>query len=57
MSTTNLRKWLGKLKGVWADSSGLIPHSKEWVEYWYRVFMLNEHGDPRRQPAPCGASR
>jgi hypothetical protein len=45
----NLKRRLGKLNGVWTDSSGLIPHSTEWVEYWYRRIMLHETDDS--QPA------
>ena len=42
MRTSNLKRRIGKLDGVWTDSSGLLPNSTEWVEYWYRHFMLDD---------------
>jgi hypothetical protein len=45
---TNLQRRLEWLEAVLSvtDSTGLVPHSPEWVEYWYRRFILGEEGDP-----------
>jgi hypothetical protein len=31
---SNLRRRLEKLQGRLTDSTGCVPHSKEWSEYW-----------------------
>jgi hypothetical protein len=31
---TNLERRLGKLEARLVDSSGLVPHSALWLEYW-----------------------
>jgi hypothetical protein len=35
---TNLERRLGKLEARLVDSSGLVPHSALWLEYWKRWF-------------------
>ena len=44
----NLERRLQKIEAMLTvtDSTGLVPHSQEWVEFWYRRFILGEEGDP-----------
>jgi hypothetical protein len=35
---TNLQRRLGKLEAQLIDSSGLVPHTQKWLEYWQRWF-------------------
>ena len=38
---TNLQRRLKKLEALlFADQSGLVPHSKKWLEYWKRQVQL-----------------
>ena len=42
---TKLQRRLGKLEVRLLDSSGLVPHSPRWLEYWKHWF-----DDYRRDP-------
>jgi hypothetical protein len=46
---TNLRRRLGKLEAQLIDSSGLVPHSQRWLEYWER-WLERYSSDPDFQP-------
>jgi hypothetical protein len=46
---TNLRRRLGKLEAQPIDSSGLVPHTQRWLEYWQR-WLANWANDPRFRP-------
>jgi hypothetical protein len=49
---TNVQRRLRKLEGLLKDTSGLIPHTQKWLEYWDRqvyLFMMDE--------APKGQAR
>ncbi len=44
---SNLRRRLEKLQARLTDSTGLVPHSKEWSEYWEeRIDRLISGADP-----------
>jgi len=43
---TSFERRLRKVERVLTDSTGLVPGSQEWVEFWYRRFMLGEEGEP-----------
>jgi hypothetical protein len=42
---TNLQRRLGKLKAQLTDSSGLVPHTAPWLEYW-RNWLDRSANDP-----------
>jgi hypothetical protein len=44
---THLQRRLNKLEVLLTDSSGLVPHSKEWIEYWDRQYYLFLTGQDR----------
>ena len=56
---TNLQRRLRKLEGRFiTDSSGLIPQSPEWIEYWMReIAKLNTPEDPGGKYIPFEAAR
>ncbi len=33
---TKFRQRIRKLESQLTDANGLVPHSKEWFEHWYR---------------------
>lgn len=33
---TNVQRRLNKLETLLTDSTGLVPHSEKWLEYWQR---------------------
>jgi hypothetical protein len=41
---TNLRRRLKTLEGLMTDSTGLVPNSAEWFEYWRPMFHLQPIG-------------
>jgi hypothetical protein len=46
---TTLRRRLGKLEAQLIDGSGLVPHSRKWLEYWER-WLERYSSDPDFQP-------
>ena len=46
---TNLRRRLGKLEAELIDSSGLVPHTPRWLEYW-KHWLDRSVNDPTFQP-------
>ena len=46
---TNLQRRLGKLESRLLDSSGLVPHTQKWLEYWKR-WLDNWTNDPNFRP-------
>jgi len=47
---TNLQRRLVRLEALLTDSTGLVPHSEEWLDYWRRwLFKRNE--DPNSRPS------
>jgi len=36
MLVTNLQRRLNKLEARLTDSSGLVPYSEKWLDYWQR---------------------
>jgi hypothetical protein len=36
----NVSRRLKKLEGLFKDTSGLIPHTQKWLEYWGRQVCL-----------------
>jgi len=40
----NLRRRLKKLEGLLTDSTGLVPHSTKWFEYWRNKLDLHTKG-------------
>jgi len=51
---SNLRRRLQKLEARLTDSSGLVPHSQAWRDYWFpridRIFSGQEPGPPGGVP-------
>ena len=48
---TNLERRLKKIEAYMTDTSGLVPHSRRWLEYWDRQ-IFNYMTDPDgRRPA------
>jgi hypothetical protein len=45
---SNLRRRLHKLEARLTDSSGLIPNSQAWLDYWLREVDMIIAGDDRR---------
>jgi len=45
---TNLLRRIRKLESVWKDCNGLVPHTKEWLEYWLERLENYEAGDDLR---------
>jgi hypothetical protein len=43
---TNLERRLGKLEAQLIDSSGLVPHTQKWLEYW-RDWLDRSTNDPQ----------
>jgi hypothetical protein len=38
---SNILRRLRKLETRWTDSSGLVPHSEDWLDYWgHRIERL-----------------
>ncbi len=37
---TSIQRPLKKLDGVFTDPAGLVPHTKKWLEYWDRQYLL-----------------
>lgn len=37
---TGLQRRLKKLEGMLTDSTGLVPHTQKWLEYWDRQYHL-----------------
>lgn len=55
----SLLRRLGKLEAQLTDSSGLVPHSPRWLEYWKRWFE-DYTRDPSSRPGeliPIEAAR
>ena len=50
---TNLQRRLHKLEArTITDSSGFLPHSPEWIEYWMREIprlWAEDHSEARRR--------
>lgn len=46
---TNLERRLGKLEAQLIDSSGLIPHTPRWLEYW-KAWLDTSANDPDFHP-------
>jgi hypothetical protein len=46
---TSLQRRLGKLEALLIDSSGLVPHTARWLEYW-RNWLDRSANDPNFQP-------
>jgi hypothetical protein len=46
---TNLERRLRKLEAVLTDSTGLVLHSQEWVDYW-RLWVIRRNSDPDFHP-------
>ena len=51
---SNLRRRLHKLEGRLTDSSGLVPNSPAWLEYWLpkvdRIVSGEDRGTSERIP-------
>jgi hypothetical protein len=45
---SNLRRRLHKLEARLTDSSGLIPNSQAWLDYWLREVDMIIDGEDRR---------
>jgi hypothetical protein len=45
---SNLRRRLQKLEARLTDSSGLIPNSQAWLDYWLREVDMIVDGEDRR---------
>jgi hypothetical protein len=45
----SLIRRLGKLEAQLIDSSGLVPHTPRWLEYW-RKWLDNYANDPKFRP-------
>ena len=43
---SNLLRRLEQLESRWTDSSRLVPHSPEWLEFWLKQFHLYNTGQP-----------
>ena len=41
----NLLRRIRKLESRFRDATGLVPHSKEWFEHWYRKIDQMIAGD------------
>lgn len=48
----NLKRRLGHLEARLTDSSGLIPHSQAWRDYWFPKVYRIVSGE---EPAPPGS--
>jgi hypothetical protein len=46
---TNLERRLRQLEAVMTDSSGLVPGTPEWRDYWRR-WLIRRNEDPDFQP-------
>jgi hypothetical protein len=49
---TNLQRRLRKLEAHFTDSSGLVPHSPAWLNYWIRELEKVIAEDYRGPKAP-----
>jgi hypothetical protein len=46
---TNLQRRLKKIEAFMTDTSGLVPHSQRWLEYWDRqIFTFMQDPEHRR---------
>jgi hypothetical protein len=41
----NLQRRLAKLEALLTDTTGLVPHSAAWMEYWTKELKKFEEGD------------
>jgi hypothetical protein len=51
---TNLRRRLKKLEGLVTDSTGLVPNSPKWFEYWrpkLHLYTIGQLKEPTLFPA------
>jgi len=46
---TNLQRRLAHLEALLTDTTGLRPHSEEWLEYW-RQWLTKRNADPDFRP-------
>ena len=37
---THHQRHMNKLEGIFTDTTGLVPHSQRWLEYWDRQYYL-----------------
>jgi hypothetical protein len=56
---TNLLRRLRKLESELTDSSGLVPHSPAWTQYWNREILklVGDDRDAPKQQIPLEAVR
>jgi len=46
---TNLQRRLRKIEAFMTDVSGLVPHSRRWLEYWdQQIFNFMQDPEHRR---------
>jgi hypothetical protein len=45
----NLQRRLKKIEAHWTDTSGLVPNSQKWLEYWDRRWYLFMTGQIPRE--------
>ncbi len=46
---TSFERRLQKLEELLTDSTGLVPHSQEWLNYW-RSWFVRRNSDPDFRP-------
>jgi len=56
---SDLRRRLRKLELVWTDTSGFVPHSPAWLEYWTRELeeVLERRESELKKPIPLEVVR
>jgi len=47
-----LERRLRKLEEQFTDSSGRVPHTKAWLDYWTPIIMKMATGEPLDQKIP-----
>jgi hypothetical protein len=47
---TNLERRLRKLEAVLTDHTGLVPHTKPWLDYWLATYERLDDGQEDVQP-------
>jgi hypothetical protein len=51
---TNIRRRLKKLEELFTDSTGLVPNSPKWFDYWrpkFHLYTIGELKEPILFPA------
>ena len=47
---TNLRRRLQKLEVQLTDATGLVPHTKAWLDYWLATYERLASGQEEGEP-------